>query len=586
MKRLHPISAVGNVLNRALSIGAFGFFAGMILSGPLDLVPVVATFVLAPLGALIGAAYGVARYYRFTYELSEGRLSVDSGVFDRQEREIPLSRIQNVDIERGPLQRVLGLAVVKFETAGGSATEATLNAVTVDEARDLQSAVARYRQREPEAEPTEAAPDSDESDRPATAGDDTETATERTIERQIEQPTERRLYELSTADLLTLALVSFRPAAPAVVLFSVPFAQEYALRLLSESVATLGGPATVSLELLPTYSTPELLLVGIVAVAQFVLAAWLLSAAFTITEYYGFQIDYVGDDLRYRRGLIQEYSGSIPLEKIQTVTVRENVLMRQFGYAALAVETAGYAPGSGSQDASNTAIPLDDRETVLALAEALTDAETPEMEALPKRSRRRYAVRYSLVALAITAVLGIADWVTVPIPGSESVAVSIPFWYAPLALLPVAVVAGHLTWTHRGFAVLDHLFATRSGVLVQATRFVPYYRVQTVIDTRNVFQRRLSLASVTADTASTASLLGGDATAYDVDDATARELHETLRSRLMADLRARERGDRGHALAAYIDERADSPPDETSAKRQPDDPGSRAETGEDSPFEE
>jgi len=537
MNRLHPISAVGRVLNRTLSIGAVGFFAGMMLSGPLDLLPIGAVFVLAPVGAVLGAAYGVARYYRFTYELSAGDLSVNSGVFDRQERSIPLSRIQNVDIERGPIQRVLGLAVVKFETAGGSATEAELNAISYEEARELQSSVASYRRGDTDTETGT----TDTEDETGTA------ATDRRTERS--RPTERRLYELSTVDLLTLALVSFRPAAPALVLFGVPFAQEYAVRLLSESVAALGGPARVSVELLPTYSTGELLLTGIVAAAQFVLAAWILSAAFTITEYYGFRLDYVGDDLRYRRGLIQEYSGSIPLEKIQTVTVRENVLMRRFGYAALAVETAGYAPGSGSQDASNTAIPLDDRETVLALAEALTDAEIPEMEGLPARSRRRYAVRYSLVPLVITAILA----------GVDALVVSIPYWYTPLALLPLTVLAGHLTWKHRGFALLDHLFAARSGVLVQTTRLVPYYRVQTVIDSRTVFQRRLSLASVTADTASTASLLGGDATAYDVDDETAHRLHQTLRDKLMSDLRARSKGFREHALDEFATDASEDP---------------------------
>ena len=548
MNRLHPISAVGRVLNRTVSIGAVGFFAGMMLSGPLELLPIEAVFILAPLGALLGAAYGVARYYRFTYELSAGDLSVNSGVFDRQERAIPLGRIQNVDIERGPVQRVLGLAVVKFETAGGSATEAVLNAISHEEARKLQSSVASYRRGDAETEATE-------------TEDETGTdATDRRAGRS--RPAEQRLYELSTADLLTLALVSFRPAAPALVLFGVPFAQESAVRVLSETVAALGGPARVSLELLPTYSTGELLLTGIVAVAQFVLAAWILSAAFTVTEYYGFRLDYVGDDLRYRRGLIQEYSGSIPLQKIQTVTVRENVLMRRFGYAALAVETAGYAPGSGSQDASNTAIPLDDRETVLALAEALTDAEIPEMEGLPARSRRRYAVRYSFVPLAITAILA----------GVDALVVSIPYWYAPLALLPLTVLAGHLTWKHRGFALLDHLFAARSGVLVQTTRLVPHYRVQTVIDSRTVFQRRLSLASVTADTASTASLLGGDATAYDVDDETARRLHQALRDKLMSDLPTRSEGVRKHALDEFVIDasegpEADGPPtEETDAE--------------------
>lgn len=563
MRRLHPISAVGQVVSLAVRVGSFGFFAGIMLSGPLALLPFTAVFVLAPLGALAGAAYAVARYYRFTYALEGGTLAVDSGVFDRQEREIPLGRIQNVDIERGPVQRVFGLAVVKFETAGGSATEAVLNAVDVEEARRLQSAVAEFRREEGAEEPTGGAADD------AQAGDEKPApTTDATAAPTAAGPDRQSLYELSTRDLLTLALVSFRPAAPMLIVFGVPFGQEYAVRLLSATVAALGGPPRVSLPLLPTFSTGELLLTAGVAAALFALAAWLLSAAFTITEYYGFRLEYVGDDLRYERGLIQQYSGSIPLEKVQTVTVRENALMRQFGYAALAVETAGYAPGSGNQDASNTAIPLDDRETVHALAEALTSADVPEMEALPQRSRRRYAVRYSLLPVGLTALLG----------GVDALAVSVPYWYAPLALLPVTVLLGHLTWRHRGFALLDDLFATRSGVLVRTTRLVPYYRVQTVIDTRTVFQRRLGLASVTADTASTASLLGGDATAYDVDDGRARDLHGTLRRRLMAALRS-EAG-KEHGLDAYREGVAGGDGDvQTPARPAPDGASLGPETG-------
>ena len=537
MKRLHPISGVSRTLGYAIRVGAFAFFAGTVLSGPLAVLPFAATFVLAPLAVLVGGAYGVARYYRFSYELSDGRLSVQSGVFDRQEREIPLGRIQNVDIERSVVQRLFSLAIVKFETAGGSATEAVLNAVTETEAMELQAAVARYRRHR-------AATGAETPE----GGDSTETATGRAIETddQTERPQQRRLYELSGRDLLVLAALSFRLSAPAVVLFGVPFGQEYARQLLSASVGVLGGPTTVSLALLPTYSTGELVLIGSVALVEFVLAAWLLSAAFTITEYYNFRLDYVGDDLRYQRGLLQQYSGSIPLEKVQTVTIRENALMRQFGYAALAVETAGYAPGSGNQDTNNTAIPLDDRETVTAVAEALTDAEAPEITKLPARSRRRYAVRYSLPALGATALLA----------GIDAFVQSIPFWYAPLALVPVTAVAGYLTWRHRGYALLAHRFATRSGFLVRRTRLVPYYRIQTVIGTRSVFQRRLSLASVTADTASTAGLVGGDATAHDIDDTTAREVHETLRTRLMDDLRRRAGERDSHNLEGFV---ADGP---------------------------
>ena len=61
MRRLHPYSAVQRALRTAVQVGAFGFFAGTMLAGPLGLVPFWIAFVLAGGGAVAGAAIGVVR---------------------------------------------------------------------------------------------------------------------------------------------------------------------------------------------------------------------------------------------------------------------------------------------------------------------------------------------------------------------------------------------------------------------------------------------------------------------------------------------------------------------------------------------
>ena len=102
-------------------------------------------------------------------------------------------------------------------------------------------------------------------------------------------------------------------------------------------------------------------------------------------------------------------------------------------------------------------------------------------------------------------------------------------------------VAAHLKWRHRGYALDDDHVVTRNGVLRRQTKLVPYYRVQTVIDSRTLFQRRWSLGTVTADTAGSLSLTGADAAAADVDDETAARLRETLVDRLYESLDRRHR---------------------------------------------
>ncbi|MFC6973518.1 PH domain-containing protein [Halomicroarcula sp. GCM10025709] len=119
MRRLHPTSGVVSVA-QAMFQGAFlGFFVGTALAG-MGSFPLLSLPVLSLGGAALFGAYAGARYLRYRYEIDGGTLAVESGVFARQSREIPLGRIQNVDVRQGVLNRVLGLAVVEFETAGGA----------------------------------------------------------------------------------------------------------------------------------------------------------------------------------------------------------------------------------------------------------------------------------------------------------------------------------------------------------------------------------------------------------------------------------------------------------------------------------
>lgn len=591
MKRLHPLSAVRQAVGGVIQGGFLGFFAGVFLRGVLEGPALPFQLLLAPLGAALGAGYAVAEYYRFTYELRDGTLAVASGVFDRQDREIPVGRIQNVDLERGVVHRALGLAVVRFETAGGSATEAVLDAVALDEARDLQETVAAQRRAERDREATGASEGAatgaseraatDVSEEDATDAGESGIATGTREDDAADDgadagpggargatapsSTDRiELYELSRRDLVVLGLASFRPGAPVLTVLGLPFLGDLAWGAVAAGSRLLGGPAVGSIAEVVALPPERFALVAGVALVEFAVATLLLSAVVTMVAYYDFRLYRVGDDLRYERGLLSRYSGSIPLGKVQTVTVRENALLRRWGYAALAVETAGYGPGS--DDASNTAIPLDDLETVVEYAEALGDVEYPTVERPPSRARRRYAVRFALVPVALAGALLAVHrfWI------------AFPWWYVALAGLVLAPVAGHLRWRNRGHALVDGAFLARSGFWVRHTRVVPYFRVQTVVDERTVFQRYRDLASVTADTASTASVVGGDATAYDVDESTAREIHRTLRDRLAADvrrLRAREGGWQPRPL----------PGEATSESEGEDEDGNESEDGDDDP---
>src|SRR5215203_1508127 len=99
---------------------------------------------LLVLGALVLLAWSTVEWLRRTYELESGALRLEEGVLARKLRAVPFDRIQQVDLVRKPLHRLLGVATLRVETAGGGKeAEADLDVVTLAEARDLRATLLR-----------------------------------------------------------------------------------------------------------------------------------------------------------------------------------------------------------------------------------------------------------------------------------------------------------------------------------------------------------------------------------------------------------------------------------------------------------
>ncbi|NHN48520.1 PH domain-containing protein [Halostella sp. JP-L12] len=526
--KLHPISVPYRAVSRGVTFASTLFFVGVVASGALDAVDAAATVPLLIGGFLAGGAYEVAYYRRFEYDLTPDTFDIRSGVLGRREREIPLHRIQNVDISQNLLQRALGVAVLTIETAGGGETEASLQYVGYDEAKRLQRDLRQDADRR-EPEPAK------EGATPATGGADREPGAPATTAEWSREESEELLFSIRPHELVLLSVASVNPGALVLSVIFFPYVE-------------LVDVSTLVAFIVPGGARPAITLVA-TRLAALVLGAWLISAAMTLARYYDFTLSRVGDELRYERGLLQRYSGSIPLEKVQTITVTDNPVTRTAGYATLVVETAGYTAG---QSGAESAVPLADRERVYSLAQSIESFEDPEFTRPPKRARERYAVRYSLAVGALTATLYA---LSLAYEGFER-------WYAAVALLAVVPVAAHVAWRNRGYQTQGEHVLTRVGFWTRTTKVVPYYRLQTVVRSRSLFQRRRTLANLTADTAGSFSLRQRDATAVDIDDEDAARLRELLRDRLQESLRTRRRKLRSAAERRERDspETGDNPP--------------------------
>ena len=448
---------------------------------------------------LLALAYEVAYYRRFDYELTEDTLDIASGVISRREREIPYRRIQNVDVSRSVIQRAIGVAAVDLETAGGSSTEGSIRFVTPEEATRLQREVQRRKSDASGGESGKRGADADT--RTGSVG-----------------PDEEELFAISPGELALVGALSFDG------------------RLIGLLAFLGSGSFPVLSSFVPDASAAAISALAIVAVGLLFLVSWIIGAGLAFSNYYGFRLLRAGDELRYERGLFRRYSGSIPTEKVQTLSISDNPAKRALGYASLSIETAGYAPGQGGNYGSQAAVPIATTERVYRLAHEVEVFGTPSFNRPPKRIRWRYVFRYAIVVGVIAGVAFAIDWY---------VAADIP-WYGALALLLAVPPAAHLKWKHRGYWLGEDHLLTRNGFWSRSVTVVPYYRIQNVIDNRTIFQRRWNVATIIADTAGGSSLTGSDAAAVDFDTDEAVELRATLQNRLQSAVR--ERRDRRTAF--------------------------------------
>jgi putative membrane protein len=308
-------------------------------------------------GVVASTVLGYVRWRTTTWWMTPEAVHRKSGLVGIKETDVPLTRIQSLDLEQGPVQRLFGVYAVHVQTGGGGAKgEIVLEAVGEDDVRELRALLAG-RAPAPVAE----------------VG-----GPERRLTRS------RLLVAALTAGQLGVIL-------PAVAGF---------FQLLQQS---LGEDEAV--RLLPHTATAAVT----VAVALLV-AAWLLSVLGSVVAFSGFTVSRRGDRLRIRRGLLARREATVPVERVRAVAVVEGVLRLPFGLAALRMEVIGHAKEAA---AAQTLFPLLRREEVCGFLDEVLPELADDLDGL-ERPPARAARRYALPPAALGAVVAAAAWAFTP----------------------------------------------------------------------------------------------------------------------------------------------------------------------------
>lgn len=443
-KHLHPrtvlLWGIGNLTSTALGVPAL--VAGMSGRSILWL----ALILLLAGSVALGIAW--AKWRAFTYTLGAQELEIADGIFTRTRRSIPLERIQDVSIERKPLARLLGLALVRVETGGGGEDEGVLDSVTVAEAERLRAVL---RHRAATAVDGEGAP--------------------------VEAPAETTLFAMAPARVLHLGLYSFSLVWLAAIFGALQIFDDM-FSLDWDRVVEWLGIARRNVE-----ARASLAAAGVVLVLAVVVGV-ISGIAGALLKQWGFRVSYLPGRFRRLRGLLTRSEVVVAQGRIQLALVQRGIVSGRLGWASLRFQTLGGSDDVGGRQ--EMAPFARDAE----LAPLMDSAGLPRFDPLPLRP-----VAMGHVARAFVLRAGLP---LVIVMGATLFA---PLALLALILLPIPVATAVLARRHHRYAVVDGSLQVARGVLRKQEWVVPLDRVQAVSITRSWLQRLLGIATVVVGTA-------------------------------------------------------------------------------------
>jgi putative membrane protein len=455
-ERLHPVSILFS-FGRSLKAFALPGLVGLVIAVRQPGPNMDGWMMLFLIPAAVAA---VVRYLSFRLRYEGEELVIRSGILFRNERHIPYARIQNLDAVQNVFHRLLRVIEVRVQTGAGAEPEATISVLPAAALDEMRRRVF-VREASPQASPP-------------TVG--------------------RVLLEMPVGELLLYGFLVNRGMVVIGAIYGLLWQLGISDRLFEpftgDAVAENGRVrAAVDAIMQGGSVSAAQIAVATGAIALFLIVVRLASMSWAVVRLYGFRLTESGEDLRIEYGLFTRFTATIPLRRIQAVTISEGPLYRFVDRVSVRVETAGGRTGQeGAASAREWLAPLIRRERLEALMAEVMRGENTHFAWQPVHPRafRRIVKRRLFVAAIVTAAAAIAaGW-----PGLLAGVVAIPW-----SVLAASRYASHLGWSAGG------VVAFKSGWLWRSTTIARASRIQAVTLRESPFDRRAAMARVRVDTA-------------------------------------------------------------------------------------
>lgn len=438
-------------------------------------------------------------FYYFKYLFTEDELIIHSGILSKKQRNIPLKRIQNVNISQNFIQRIFQISKIQMETAGDANAEGVLDSIKTSKANEIKELIKDYQSN------LEINRENHDNNSKIETNLDL-SSEDYKVSSVIDNQEDKELISMRLKDLLIYGVLRFRPILFVLVAWIYSIGQQF----MPDDIQKYLEDAIYNIE---EYSNSmNWFLVSLYFIGLFIIAfilSWIMDIILTLNQWWNFKLTLGKNKLYTNHGLLNKRHGTIPLKKLQMIVLFSNVIRQKFGYWGLMLETAGLSAIENRRP--ETAVPFAKFDKVIDLAKGIINFDFPiEYEQVSRKTIRRAFIRY-FILLALISVIAYSFGLDY-------------YWFS--LLIPLIYFGAVLRWQHRGWNIQNDKIIIKQGFYSRRIKIIPINKIQTINVKRSFFQRRLQLATLHIDTAASSGI--NDASIIDIDENEAQELMKLI----------------------------------------------------------
>ncbi|WMS89194.1 PH domain-containing protein [Pleionea litopenaei] len=461
-RKLHPMSWLFIVIAMVKS-----FFVPVLIAlvaGGSDSYELIGGIVVVP-----AILFAIVQYVVYRYHLQPNEIVIREGVLFKNIRHVKYDRIQNVNLSRNPLHRLLGVAELELESASGGKPEATMRVVAMSAVEEMNEYIRAAKQKE-----TSLSSAASKKEEPQTNHDES---------------LGHSILQLDILELVKAGIISNKGMVVVAFAFGI-LGQTRTLEKFFNKVEDWLNPWMEQISWGLDHPVMVTLMIFFGAIAFFV-AIRVLSIIFMIVTYFGFDLQRQTGQLKLKFGLLTQRHATIPLQRIQMLSIVEGVLHRWFNRVAIRIATAG-GNVNHQQQQENSArwlapiLATEDTESFIADVQPHISQTTDQWHGVAQRGWLRLLRLYSGILIILIGL----SWF------------KFQYWsLLGFALLPFIILYSRKTVAAMRYGFTKDTLVYKSGWLTRYHSFIPLNKIQNIQRIETFFDRRNRMAKIQVDVA-------------------------------------------------------------------------------------